>query len=1232
MKIPLDKLRRFRVGIAAVLSPVTWLLMLFALFSTANLNAAFTTIPAGPIVLPCSTTSGTTAVTFVLRNATTITSPINVTFGTLPAGVTLTPSGTQILTVAAQAAGIIYTLRSTAGCAGATAGTNTVTVQFLANGTNDLLLNVSHQVTATASGLTPTPTSVAITCVLASSVYTPGPAQTVSIASSVPSASGGSPFTVDTSTSGSTGAAAAWATVTPTTGLTANSTTPATISVVAKAGCGGFAAGTTNTTTVTLLNAPAPARVIPVTLRVLPPTPLIATPASAVLTYVKGSNQAGRADIAFTASAGTPFFSVDTTTLPIWLTVDATNGTTPRSLRFTSTSVADTLAAGTYRGTVRLRVANFGDLSLPVSLTVNNPAPQLSVKEGTTRNLSWTVGQPLPTLIVTAVSSDSPIPFSLTTGGNLAPIVAASQQSGLAYGFGTQIPVTFDPLVFAAAVPGQTLIGTVSLGWGSPARSLVVTINVTILAAGATVTGISPASLPTASPGTSFTLVLTGSEFINSSDPALRTRVGIVTAGNVVTNTNIIANVVNGSNIILTIIVPATVDAALPFSPSGNGGSVVIGVCNPSGAGCTTATGSAILSIGNNPIIQGVTSASAYQQVTAPALQSIAPYDMLSVFGTNFCSSGGSGCSSSQVLYGVPAPLTLTYPRSISPDAAGATQRSTVVTFQTTATTPVVIATAPILFATNNQINIMVPAALAAHIGSTVNMVVSFGFGTGATLRSSAVFPVTVAATAPGLFTIGSNGQGDGAILDTSYAVVTPSNPAGIRTNAGAAAGGVSDVIQIYLTGLGSPSTGADNAAAGTGFVWGTDCISTASYLTSLNASASSSLTSVDGTVILSSLLNTNRLVPCIASGSSNSPSVTIGGRTAVVSYAGFLPDSIAGLYQINAKLPINGAASFTNSAGATVASITAPTQLPIIVTANGVSSQTGVNLWVTPRLRVTGPSGAGLTGTVGVAWSASNNVVAATEGTSPYLYALTSGLLPSGLSFNTVTGAITGTPNANTSGTYLITATATDSANVPVKGSVNFTITVAGGLFLVSSGATASPYLGTFGTANASIATVSATSGVFPYTYAITTPSTIPSGMTINANTGVIGIASTTPAGNYTVAVTATDSTTPSALTGSTSFAINIALLMTPTASATPTNGTAGPVRTITATGGTGVITYATATPGFTVNGSTGVVSSTNGTAAGTYTVVVTATDGTAAPGASAAATGTISFSATVL
>jgi Putative Ig domain len=1233
MKIPLDMIRRLRVEALWTPSLTVWMVMLLALFTTGRAEAQVTALPAS-INVTCSSLSGPgTAATVVVKPATTIAAggaAIPVSLGTLPAGIVVTPT-TASLTTANQTAGVTFTVNAVAGCAGATAGTNSVTFRF-AYGSGPTLgatVTIAYAVTATTTPLTPTPTSLALTCVLNGGTYTPGPAQTTSIASAVTLANGGTPFTIDT-TGNASGTGQAWATVTSLAARNANATTPASISVVPTAGCGGFAVGTTNSTTVTLLNAPAPTRVIPVTLRVLAPSPLTALPTSAAITYVKGSGTAGRADVVIGATSGTPFFTVDTTTLPIWLTVDSVNGSAPRSLRFSSTTVADTLAAGTYSATVRLRVANFGDLSLPVSLSVNNPAPKLTVSEGTTRTINWVVGQALPTMLITAVSSDSPIPYTLVTGGKLAPIVAASQLSGLAYSFGTPIPVTFDQLLFASAVPGNVLTGTATLTWGSPAQTIVVTINVNVLSAGATVSGISPASLPTAASGTTFTAVLTGSGFITGTDPALRTKVGIVSAGSLVTNTNITSTVVNGSNIILTIIVPAVADAALPFSPTGTGGTVVIGICNPVSGACSTPSGQATLSIGNNPIVQAVTSASAYLQVNPPSLQTIAPYDMISIFGTNFCTSGGTGCSSSQVLYGAADATTLTYPRTISPDPAGATQRNLVVTFQTQATPPVVIATAPILFATNNQINVMVPAALSSNIGTNVDMVVSFGYGTTTNLRLGAPFPLTIAATNPGMFTVGSNGQGDGAVLDSKWAVVTQVNPAAVRTNAGAVSGGTSDTIQLYLTGLGSPSAGADNASTGTSGnpTWGTDCVSTASYLTSLNTAASSSLLSIDGSIMQTALLNTDRLVPCIASGSGNSPSVTIGGRAATITYAGFVPDGIAGLYQINAKLPVNGTSAFTNTAGTSIATLTAPVQLPVVVTANSRTSQAGVSIWVTPRLRVRPPTA--LSGTVGVAWASTNNVVLASEGTSTYQFALTSGLLPAGITLNTSTGAISGTPAANTSGTYQVTVTATDSAPVPLTGSVSFTVTVAGGLFLSSTGT--SPFTGTFGTANATVTTVTATGGLFPYTYAITTPSTLPTGMTVGASSGVVGITALTPAGVYSITVTGTDATTASPVTGATSFSLDHALLMTPTNTLTPSFGTGGPVRTITATGGTGSITYATATAGFTVNSSTGVVSSTNSTAAGTYSVVVTATDGTVAPGATGAATGTITISATVI
>lgn len=1075
-----------------------------------------------PVTLTCSTATGPgTVATVNVKPATALTgsATIAVTFGSATGGLVVTAPSSATLNAANSVAGINYTVNLSPGCAGSPSGSSTPTFRYSAGGVLDATVTANATVTASTTPLVASPSPVALTCTKSGSVYTPGATRTVSVTSTL---STGTAFTIDNSTV----PPPAWLTVTPLTGGTASSTA-VTFTVVPAANCGSFAAGTTNTAILHLLNSPSPDKLLTVTMQIVGPSPLTASPSTGSLSYVKGSGVAGYVDVAVTATNPTnPFFAVDTSTLPIWLNVDNSTATAPKSIRFSSTSVADTLAPGTYSASVRLKVSGYGDAVVGISMLVTNPAAKLSTAEGTTRTLSWTVGQPIPAPFITLVSTDSPVPYSLTSAGALPPIIGTSLQKGLAYSFGTSIPVSFDPLVFAAAQPGSVLTGTVTVVWGNPSSSIVISFAVTVQSAGATLTAISPASLPTASAGQTFTASLIGTGFVPSTDPAQKTKVGIVVGGVIVTDTNIASTVVNSSNMTLTITVPVSTDAYLPFSTLGTGGSVVLGICNPSGGTCSTPTGSVTLTIGSNPIIQGITSASAFQQVTPPALQAMAPYDLVSIFGTSFCTSGGTGCSSTQILYGTADPVTLRYPAYVSPDSAGSTQRQLSVTFQTTGSTPTLIGTAPILFATNGQINLLVPTALSAYTGQTVSVVVNFGYGTGATVKSSAPFSVSILATNPGIFTVGSNGQGDGAILAANYNVVSVTNPAGMRSTAAD-----SDIVQIFMTGLGVPNSTADNASAGSSGAYFSDCVTIASYLTSLSNQSSVTVSSADGAVVQSSLLNTSRLAPCL----TTAPTVTIGGLPATVTYAGWVADSIAGLYQVNARLPGRAAGTFHTLAGGSFANLLAPVQLPVVVTAVGHASQSNVTLWVAPQLKVTGPSGAGLTGTVGSAWGTTTRTVAATEGASPYTYSITSGLLPSGVLLGASTGFISGTPAANTAGSYVVTATATDSSNVAVSGTVNFTLTIGGGLYMTAAGAPFTP--GPGGALYATVGTVQASGGTYPYTYATTSHS----GVTVDSATGIISVDATVGTGTYHITVTSTDSTTGTPLTGSITFDITL-------------------------------------------------------------------------------------------
>jgi hypothetical protein len=251
----------------------------------------------------------------------------------------------------------------------------------------------------------------------------------------------------------------------------------------------------------------------------------------------------------------------------------------------------------------------------------------------------------------------------------------------------------------------------------------------------------------------------------------------------------------------------------------------------------------------------------------------------------------------------------------------------------------------------------------------------------------------------------------------------------------------------------------------------------------------------------------------------------------------------------------------------------------------------------------------------------------------------VTSGLLPSGLSLNPATGQISGIPGANTNGAYTVTVTATDSAPIPVTGTSTFVVTIAQGLFLSNT----TPTVSTFATANAGVSTVTASGGVSTYLYSIAiTGHTLPAGMTINPFTGVISTTITTPAGSYLVKVSASDSTSGTPLTGSITFTVVVKLRLvatTPTAFSVGGSTAPGVFNTMTTTGGSGTYTYAldVASQAF-VNAnsawlsfdtSTGVLTVGAGyVQTSAFTVTVTATDSTTPVNASAAPTGSTTFS----
>jgi uncharacterized protein (TIGR03437 family) len=130
-----------------------------------------------------------------------------------------------------------------------------------------------------------------------------------------------------------------------------------------------------------------------------------------------------------------------------------------------------------------------------------------------------------------------------------------------------------------------------------------------------------------------------------------------------------------------------------------------------------------------------------------------------------------------------------------------------------------------------------------------------------------------VAPAAPGVFTLDSSGQGQGVILNQDYSLNSPSNPAPRNS-----------IVSVYADGLGQTNPpGVDGAVTGA-------ALSTAA------APVSASINGVDSEVL----------------------------------YAGTAPGIVAGVFQVNVRVPEAAAPGGT---------------VPLVLAAGGASSQAGVTL-----------------------------------------------------------------------------------------------------------------------------------------------------------------------------------------------------------------------------------------------------------------------------------------------
>jgi CSLREA domain-containing protein len=179
-----------------------------------------------------------------------------------------------------------------------------------------------------------------------------------------------------------------------------------------------------------------------------------------------------------------------------------------------------------------------------------------------------------------------------------------------------------------------------------------------------------------------------------------------------------------------------------------------------------------------------------------------------------------------------------------------------------------------------------------------------------------------------------------------------------------------------------------------------------------------------------------------------------------------------------------------------------------------------------------------------GVQGTAYNQTLAATPASTTYSYAVTTNVLPPGLSLNSATGALTGTPTAPGNYTFVITVTGLGGCTK----SQSYTVAITGTCPTITINPASLPG-GTVGAAYNQ--TISATGGAAPYSFAVT-QGALPAGLALDTATGVIS-GTPTAGGAASFRLTATGQ---GGCTGSRQYVLNItcaALSINPATTALP-------------------------------------------------------------------------------
>ena len=913
-------------------------------------------------------------------------------------------------------------------------------------------------------------------------------------------------------------------------------------------------------------------------------TPVVLAPqyATTVTQYVVASSSNGLnySPAGTGGSPATTWSVAGGSTLPSWISLNSSTGALTNASAAPSTATTETFSVVASNGTSPdATIAYTIQVAVAPNAPVLSPAPTAPV-----------IGQPYTYTVPAPTTGTAPFTYTLT--GTLPAGLNFNTSTGVISGTPTgtgstgTFTVTVNNALTTALGTGAATSASTSLQ-SSVVTPVVNSISSPVASANLASVSIQPTTSSTTSPATSWSATgLPTGVTINTTTGAITgspTLPGSYTVSVTATNSG-------GTSTAQTVVINATAVPVIPGSTATTTGSNGI----PTAVSLTTPS-----------LAFGVSG----QTYTIPSTGS---YPTPVTFTSSNLPSWAS-LSSSGVITGTP-PVGTTNPTTFTVTASNGVGSGTTIAVSIPLTT-----TAPTIAATT-------PFGNVSPVASTTNTLVQSG-GSPASAYALGTTSLGAGNTAPSWVSINTS---TGAItmnpqnanpaltsLPQSFSFpVTLTNTGGSVTTTVTLT--VADVPIIPATLSYTIPTGtawshdfaSDITSTNGPFTWAlTGTPSNAAWFGSTGLFASSSVTgavsgtpSADGTTTFSfTVSNANGTVPVsVTIVAATAPSWTAGAvspgpATTGVPYSYTLPTpSGTGPFSY-AVSPLPSWATLTGN----VITGTPPTSGTVNFTAtatnvlgNGSAASQSSSIVIT-TVAPTMPATQNVSATT---LTAPNTQFAATGGSPVVSWSATG--LPTGLSINTSTGQLVGTPT--TPGTYNVTITASNAANGGGTGSTAVTLTVTSPPVVVATATAPTAPTGSLYTY-----TVPVTAGGAPYTYSVPA-GTLPSWATLNSN-GTITGTPTSAGGPTTVTVTVSNGTGTSTHTVTLSSAVP-----TTVAATTALNATVNQAFTQTVTpSGTGpfIWSYSGSLPaGVQFNTSTGVISGTpTGAATGSFTVSVT-------------------------